>query len=110
MQIKTNSLLTKTQADGAQTVSLNQFDCAKLHQIQVIVSATPAAGTLTVAIKTPGASTYSAIPWTIDLTALSTNSVFQLTGFVESIQFTPSGFDADKTYSVYICTGDKGLY
>lgn len=108
--IKTNSLLTKTQADGAQTVSLGVFDCAKLHQIQVSVSSTPAAGTLTVAVKTPGAATYSDLSWDIDLTDLATNSVFQFAGYAESIQFTPSGFDADKTYTVYVCTGDKGMY
>jgi hypothetical protein len=106
--IKTNSILTKTQADGAQTADLYVFDCAKLHQIQVVVSSTPAAGTLTVGVKTPGASTYAALPWTIDLTDLANNSLFQFTGFATSIQVTPTGFDADKTYSVYICTGDKG--
>ena len=83
--IKTNSLLTKTQADGAESVDLLVFDSAKLHQMQVIASAVPAAGILTVAIKTPGASTYSNLPWTIDLTSLATNSVFQFYGFVESI-------------------------
>ena len=108
--IKTNSLLVKTQADGAESVDLNVFDSAKLHQMQVIASAVPAAGILTVAIKTPGASAYSNLPWTIDLTSLATNSVFQFYGFVESIQFTPTGFDVDKTYSVYLCAGDKGVY
>lgn len=106
--IRTNSILTKTQADGAQTISLDVFDCAKLHQIQVSVSATPAAGILTVGVKTPGAATYAALPWTIDLTDLATNSLFQFTGFATSIQITPTGFDGDKTYTVYVCTGDKG--
>lgn len=108
--IKTSEILTATQADGAQTVSLGPFDCAKLHQIQVTVSATPAAGTLTIGVKSPGAATYAALPWTIDLTALATQSLFQFTGFAEGIQITPTGFDADKTYTVYICTGDKGGY
>lgn len=106
--IKTNQILTKTQADGAQVVSLGVFDEAKLHQLQVSVSATPAAGTLSVAIKTPGASAYATLPWTIDLTSLSTQSVFQFTGFASDIQVTPSSFDADKTYTVDICTGDRG--
>jgi hypothetical protein len=110
MQIKSTSVLAKTQADGAQTVSLTQFDCAKLHQFQVSTSATPAAGILTVAVKTPGAATYKDLPWTIDLTALATTAVFQFYGFAESFQFTPTGFDADKTYTVYVCTGDKGIY
>lgn len=110
--IKVNELLTKTQADGAQAVTLGIFDEAKLHQIQVSVSATPAAGTLTVAVRTPvntaSAAAYGTLPWTIDLTALATNSIFQFVGFASAIQITPSGFDGDKTYSVVICTGDRG--
>lgn len=108
--LKVNEILTKTQADGAQTVSLGNFDSAKLHQLQVSVSATPTAGTLTVAIRTPGASTHATLPWTVDLTDLSTQSVFQFVGFADQIQITPSGFDADKTYSVIICTGNRGNY
>lgn len=108
--LKVNEILTKTQADGAQTVSLGNFDSARLHQFQVAVSSTPTAGTLTVAIRTPGASTYSTLPWTIDLTDLSTQSVFQFTGFADSIQITPTSFDADKTYSVIVCTGSRGNY
>lgn len=106
--IKLNQILTATQAGGAQAVTLGRFDSAKLHQIQVTVSATPAAGILTVAIKTPGSDTYAALPWTIDLTDLATNSIFQFTGFATAIQFTPTGFDGDKTYTVDVCTGDKG--
>lgn len=106
--IKTTSILAKTQADGAQTVSLEVFDCAKLHQLQVSTSAVPTAGILTVAVKTPGSSTYNDLPWTIDLTDLATTSVFQFEGFAESIQITPTGFDAAKTYTVYVCSGDRG--
>lgn len=108
--IKVSEILTKTQADGAQAVTLGTFDAAMLHQIQVKTSATPTAGILTVAIKTPGADDYAALTWTIDLTALATQSVFQFVGFAEAIRVTPSGFDADKTYSVTICTGDRGNY
>lgn len=106
--IKTNQILTATQADGAQVISLGIYDSAKLHQLQVSVSSTPIAGALTVGVKTPGSSSYAALPWTIDLTALSTNSLFQFIGFATAIQITPTGFDADKTYTVDICTGDKG--
>ena len=106
--IKVNQILEATQADGAQAVTLGVYDSAKLHQIQVTVSATPAAGTLAVAVKTPGSDSYAALPWTIDLTDLATNSIFQFTGFATAIQFTPSSFDGDKTFTVDICTGDKG--
>jgi hypothetical protein len=108
--IKISEILTKTQADGAQTVSIGNFDNAKLHQIQVSTSATPAAGTLTVAIKTPGSDSFATLPWTIDLTALATTAVFQFTGFANQIRFTPTSFDADKTYTVIICTGERSVY
>ena len=108
--IKVSEILLKTQADGAQAVTLGQFDSAMLHQIHVKVSATPTVGTLAVAIKTPGAADYAALAWTIDLTALATTGVFQFIGFAEAIQVTPTGFDAAKTYSVTICTGDRGNY
>ncbi len=97
-----NELLTKTQADGVQTVSLNIFDEAQLSQIHIAVSATPAAGTLTVSIRTPGAATYVDLAPTIDLTD---PSIFQFWGFADSIRLTPTGFDADKTYTATIISG-----
>jgi hypothetical protein len=96
------TLSAKTQADGAQTVSLGVFDEAQLHQIHVSTSSTPAAGTLTVAIRTPGASTYITLSPTIDLTS---PALFQFWGFADSIQLTPASFDGDKTYSVVITSG-----
>jgi hypothetical protein len=100
--IHKTQLLAKTQADGAQTVSLGSYDKAHLHQIHVETSAAPAAGTLAVAIKTPGASTYLTQTPTIDLTSLF---IFQFTGYAESIQFTPTAFDGDKTYTVTVISG-----
>lgn len=108
--IKTNQILEAAQGDGAQTITLGNFDSAMLHQIQVAVSAAPTAGTLTVAIRTPASSTYSNLPWTIDLTDLATNSVFQFTGFATHIRFTPTGFDVGKTYTIDICTGNRSNY
>lgn len=100
------TLTGKTQADGAVSVSLSSYDSMMLHQIHVSTSATPAAGTLTVAIKTPGASTYVSLSPTIDLTSIS---LFQFTGYAESIRFTPTGFDGDKTYSVVVVSGNRTL-
>ena len=103
-----NTVSAATQADGAQEVTLGVYDSSLSHQMQVSTSATPAAGTLTVAIKTPGASAYANLTQTIDLTDLASQAVFQFTGFTEAIQFTPAGFDADKTYTVDIISGKPG--
>jgi hypothetical protein len=106
--IISNTVSAATQADGAQEITLGVNDSAMLHQMQVSTSATPAAGTLTVAIKTPGASAYANLTWTIDLTDLASQAIFQFTGFAEGIQFTPTGFDGDKTYTVDIISGKPG--
>lgn len=96
------TLSAKTQADGAQTVSLGIYEESLLHQIDVTTSATPAAGTLTVAIKTPGSSVFKSLTPTIDLT---NPALFQFWGFAEQIRITPTGFDGDKTYTVVITSG-----
>lgn len=100
--ITTNTLSSLTQADGAQTVSLGVFDESQLHQIHISTSATPAAGTITVAVRTPGASTYISLTPTISLVS---PVLFQFYGFADSIQLTPASFDGDKTYDVVITSG-----
>ena len=104
--IKERSLEDKTQADGAQTLAVggNCFDSAKLHQIQVELSATPAAGVLNIGLKTPGASGYVTLTHQIDL--VNGPYLYQIYGFIESLQFTPVGFDGDKTYSIFLLSGD----
>jgi len=103
-EIFTGSIVDKTQADGAQTITLSQGDRFRLHQIQLVPSAIPAAGTLQVSIKTPGASDFSDIGDAIDMTD-STEYVMQFSGFASHIKFTPTSFDAAKTYSVFVCSG-----
>lgn len=104
--IRKLSLEDKEQADGVQTLAVggNCYDSARLHQIQVELSATPAAGVLTIGFKTPGASGYVTLTHQIDL--VNGPYLYQIYGFIESLQFTPVGFDADKTYSVFILSGD----
>jgi len=101
-----NTITAATQADGAQTIDLDVFDEARLHQIQFSTSATPTAGTLTIAIKTPGASSYVNLSPALDLT--NGSGLFQFWGFAESIQFTPASFDALKTYTVTVISGIRG--
>ena len=100
---KQSCIEDKGQADGVQTITLGVYDVARLHQIQVELSATPAAGTLTVGVKTPGASEYVDLTHTIDL--VNGPYLYQVYGFVEALRFTPASFDAGKTYSVYVQSG-----
>ena len=97
------SVQDKTQADGAQTISLDAGDRFREHQIQMIPSATPSAGTLTVAIKTPGAPAFNDVG-TIDMTD-ATKYVMKFRGFASQIRFTPASFDGDKTFSIFVCSG-----
>jgi hypothetical protein len=101
--IKHTASTGNTQAAGAVTINVLKADSALLHQIHVEVSATPAAGTLAVAVKTPGAANYITLSGTIDLTDIA---LFKIEGLVESIQLTPTGFDGDKTFDVYVASGN----
>lgn len=101
----TASITGKTQAMGAQEInvigSLDMHRDAKRHwQVQIVPSATPSVGTMAVAVKTPGASGYSTLTTTIDMTG--TELLVSFDAAAESIRLTPTGFDADKTYSAYL--------
>ena len=102
---RTFKALTKTQANGAQTFDLTGYERADKHQIQLDVSATPSAGTMSVAIRTPGASDYVTLG-TIDM--VNGPLAAQWVGYADSIKLTPASFDADKTYSAYIFTLQAG--
>ncbi|MFW9899916.1 MAG: hypothetical protein ACFFDY_01355 [Candidatus Thorarchaeota archaeon] len=101
-----NSVEDKSQADGAQTVSLTDANGALFHQIQFVPSATPViAGTMTVSIKTPGSDTYEDMASTIDL--INGPYTLQINALLDGVKFTPTGYDAAKTYSLYIASGDN---
>lgn len=92
----------RSQADGAFSLDTSLTEKTR-YQIQVEVSATPAAGTLAVGVKTPGAAGFASVG-TIDLTQAPL--AVRLEAKAEAIQFTPSSFDAGKTFSVYVAVGD----
>lgn len=101
-----NSVEDKSQADGVQTVSLTDANGALFHQIKFEPSATPVvAGIMQVAILTPGSNTYETLANTIDL--INGPYTLQITGLLDGLQFTPVGYDAAKTYSLYIASGDN---
>lgn len=103
MELFAGSIADASQADGAQTIALEQQDYCLNHQLQVEVSAIPAAGTLTVSIKTPGAAGFVDLAPVIDLT--SGNQIYTFTRFASHVRLTPTGFDAAKTYSVFHVAG-----
>ena len=92
-----------SQADGPRTIALEAADRFREHQVQLEVSAVPAAGSLDISIRTPGASQFASIG-EIDMTD-SANYLMQFTGFASDIRVSPDGFDADKTYSVFVASG-----
>jgi len=96
------SVADKAQTDGAQTFALEPGH--RVHQIQFEPSATPSAGTMTFKIRTPGADEYYEID-SIDLTDI-TDYMVTITAFADSLIATPTSFDAGKTYSLHVFSGD----
>jgi len=96
---RTFKVTGKDQADGAQTISLAGYERVRVHQVQVDLSATPAAGTLDVSIRTPGASDYVSLG-TIDLVDGPLAVVFE--GYCDSIRLTPASLADDVTYNAYV--------
>lgn len=104
----TMKVLAKGQAAGAQVLGNRGFEYLPHHQLQIEVSAQPSAGTLKIEYKTPGASEYVEVAGSpVDLTALNRAAAFRLDDlFIESLQFTPAGLDADKSYSVVVTSNE----
>jgi hypothetical protein len=92
-----------TQAGGAVDIELKAADRFCYHQVQAQVSATASAGTLDVAIRSPGATDFVSVG-TITLTGSELLKTFG-PAFVAEMRFTPSGFDADKTFDVIVTSG-----
>lgn len=93
-----------TQADGAITLDLSQF--ANYYIICFSTSATPTAGSLTIegrqinCVNFEQVVTKRGLNTTVDLTDPQNVTI---KGYIlEQLRITPTGFDADKTYSVKI--------
>ena len=102
------TLVDKTQADGAETLGNAGFENLPNHQIQIEVSAQPAAGSLKIEFRTPGASQYTEPEDSpVDMTAINKAVCFRLNNvFADSFKVTPTDFDAAKTYSVIIISNE----
>ena len=104
--------LTSTQAGGAKSVALSPHFTGERwwrHSVQAWVTltsngnaATATAGTLSVRGKAPGAATFQELG-VIALAALEP-AIFE--GFYEAIEAVSTGFDADKTWTLYTVHGD----
>ena len=94
----------KTQANGAFTSApyAAGFVPPLTTAIGVETSATPTAGTLLVEYRMNGMTTYK----TADVINLVSPVDILLTGYAFDFRFTPTGFDADKTYTVVIAGKD----
>jgi len=97
----------KKQSDGAFTVLLQESDRMCRHQVQVELSATPSAGTLAVAVRSPGATGFVTLDGTFDLTGAELLKTFGPV-FAAEIRFTPALLDADKTFNVIVTSGVDG--
>lgn len=95
-----------TQDDGAQEINVAESVPLKNWQLQVEIyttatgeTAVPSAGTLTVAAQTPGAGRAVQVG-TVDLTAGDQIYVIEDPVVVATLELTPVGLDADKSYNV----------
>ena len=94
----------KTQANGAFTSA--PFTAGLVPPLSTAIgietSATPTAGTLLVEYRMNGMTKYK----TADVINLVSPVDILLTGYAFDFRFTPTGFDADKTYTVVIAGKD----
>lgn len=105
-ELYTGEILGLTQATGEGIHSLaGGHDDCNLHQIQVNPSAVPAAGSLAIWVRSPGAPTgvFAPVEGTIDLT--STDLVKAFVGHAIEIKAVLTGLDADKSVDIYFTGG-----
>jgi len=105
--IRSNAMpAVKTQADGRQVLDLTAEAVGKgTHQLQVDLSAVPAAGTLYVQGRTPGATGFVTLDGSFDLTDATTH-MQQVTGFFDAFAFMPDSLTAGVGYRVTVVSGD----
>jgi hypothetical protein len=95
----------KTQADGDFEIDTSGSPYGN-HQIEVdLGGAVAATGTLYIDIKQPGGSGSWRNIGSFDLT--STTLVKSFNCAAEAIQIRPVGFDAEKSYNVYLFTAES---
>ncbi len=96
--------LTQAAGEGIFDLSSGHDDC-NLHQIQVNPSAVPAAGTLTLLVRSPGTpvGVFAAVEGDIDLTGA--NLIKAFVGYALEIKAVLTGLDGDKNVDIYLTSG-----
>ena len=101
-----NKTDSTTQAAGAVTLEVQQ--AAGFYQIYVETSATPTAGTLAISYACEDSNTFmpllDAEEVAITVNLVAPQPVVVEGVFIDRFKFTPTGFDADKTYKVFVAT------
>ena len=95
---RTFKITGKVPADGPQTIDMAGYQRVLRKQVQ-IVSASSTAGSVDVAIRTPGASEYMVVE-TVNLT--DGPVVFPVEYYCDSMQFTPTSSTAAKTFDISV--------
>lgn len=104
------SLTGLTQAGGAQTLTLSAGD-QNFYQIYITTSAAPTAGTLALSVAYPDSNTFVALKDAdgnaISITMNDPQAVVVEYAVISKLRVTPTSFDADKTYSVFVLSDRK---
>jgi hypothetical protein len=100
----TETVTGKAQADGAFVITPDSSDIMCRYQVEVEVDAVPSAGSLAVAVRSPGAREFVTLDGSFDLTGTDLLKIFGPC-FAAEIRFTPVSFDSGKTYNVHVIAG-----
>jgi len=95
---RTFKITGKVPADGPQVIDMSGYARVLRKQVQ-IVSASSAAGSVDVAIRTPGASDYMVVE-TVNLYAGPV--IIPVEYYCDSMQFTPASSTAAKTFDISV--------
>ena len=85
--------------DSDDTVVAQDTRSFEKLDFYIDVSATPSAGTMAVSVRPRGGSTYRTLPTSVNLVGGPRDYSISAIG-IDAVKFTPSSFDAGKTYDV----------
>ena len=96
----TTELTGKIQADGEQIIDVRKAHYLGRWELQFTMASVPAAGTMKVSARMPGANGFADLSPLVDLVAGPFVHYFTVTA--EEIKLTPIGLTAGVEYSVVI--------
>ena len=97
-----DSIGGKTQADGAQTITVPDGRFFEDWQVTLALSSTPSSGAMTVSYREliDGAAVWTDLPTTIDM--VSGPLGVRFTALTDAIKLSPASYDATKTYGAHV--------